>query len=185
MSFRYVTLVARGPRLLQTHTFKVMAITHITSLSQLDAVLKKSPTKLNVIDFHATWCGPCHAIAPEYEALSKQYADVNFLKCDVDAAQDVAGRYAISAMPTFVFLKGQTKVDQVMGANKAAIESALRKHSSGSTSAAFAGTGQSLSGPSADNQSPRLGAPFVNLDPQVKKLLYFLGAYLLFWYLSR
>jgi len=48
MSFRYVTLVARGPRLLQTHIFKVMAITHITSLSQLDAVLKKSPTKLTV-----------------------------------------------------------------------------------------------------------------------------------------
>ena len=43
-------------------------------------------------------CGPCHAIAPVYEALSKQYTNVNFLKCDVDAARDVAQEYGISAM---------------------------------------------------------------------------------------
>jgi len=43
-------------------------------------------------------CGPCHTIAPAFEALSKQYANVNFLKCDVDAARDVAGRYTVSAM---------------------------------------------------------------------------------------
>lgn len=43
-------------------------------------------------------CGPCHAIAPTYEALSKRYLNVNFLKCDVDAAADVAARYSISAM---------------------------------------------------------------------------------------
>ena len=43
-------------------------------------------------------CGPCRTIAPAFEALSKQYANVNFLKCDVDAAQDVAGRYAVTAM---------------------------------------------------------------------------------------
>ncbi|KAH9997752.1 thioredoxin-domain-containing protein [Russula compacta] len=165
-----------------------MAITHITSLAQLDAILDKSHTKLTVIDFHATWCGPCHAIAPTYEALCKKYTNVNFLKCDVDAAQDIAGRYAISAMPTFVFLKGQTKVDQVRGANKAGIENALRKHSSGSTSAAFLGSGQTLGGSSTaapPSRNDGLEAPLVNLDPQVKKLLYFFGAYLLFWYLSR
>jgi len=165
-----------------------MAITHITSLAQLDAILDKSPAKLTVIDFHASWCGPCHAIAPAYEALSKQHANVNFLKCDVDAAQDVAGRYSISAMPTFVFLKGQRKVDQVRGANKAALESAVKSHSSGSTSAAFSGRGQSLGGPSAappPSRNEGLEAPVINLDPQVKKLLYFFGAYLLFWYLSR
>ncbi|KAI9460494.1 thioredoxin-domain-containing protein [Lactarius psammicola] len=165
-----------------------MSITHITSLSQLDAILDKSRTKLTVVDFHATWCGPCHAIAPAYEALSKQYLSVNFLKCDVDAAQDVAKHYAVAAMPTFLFLKGQTKVDQVKGANKAALEDALRKHSSGSTPDAFSGRGQSLGGSSAQPRTSRnddSAASWVNLDPQVKKLLYFLGAYLLFWYLSR
>lgn len=84
-------------------------------------------------------CGPCHAIAPTFEALSKRYKNVNFLKCDVDSAKDVASRYAVAAMwltisvyaflgftadyhstrPTFIFLKGGVKVDQVKGANKA------------------------------------------------------------------
>ncbi|KAH9081744.1 thioredoxin-domain-containing protein [Lactarius deliciosus] len=165
-----------------------MSITHITSLSQLDDILDKSRTKLTVVDFHATWCGPCHAIAPAYEALSKQYSSVNFLKCDVDAAQDVAKRYAVGVMPTFLFLKGQTKVDEVKGANKAALENALRKHSSESTPAAFSGRGQSLGGSSTQPQTSRDGdseASLINLDPQVKKLLYFVGAYILFWYLSR
>jgi len=43
-------------------------------------------------------CGPCHAIAPTFESLSKKYTAVNFLKCDVDAAQEVAKRYSVSAM---------------------------------------------------------------------------------------
>jgi hypothetical protein len=112
-----------------------------------------------------------------------------------------------SYRPTFVFLKGQTKVDQVRGANKSyvfvhseflpfpqprdqsisALENAVQKHSSGSTPAAFSGRGQSL-GSSAGPPPPRNDgpeAPLVNLDPQVKKLLIFFGAYLLFWYLSR
>jgi len=69
-----------------------------------------------------------------------------------------------------------------------ALENALRKHSCDSTSAAFSGRGQSLGGgSSAEPQEPRNNdsEAWFGLDPQVKKLLYFLGAYLLFWYLSR
>lgn len=46
-------------------------------------------------------CGPCHTIAPTFEALSKKYTNVNFLKCDVDAARDVASMYSVSAMLVF------------------------------------------------------------------------------------
>lgn len=45
-----------------------------------------------------TRCGPCHAIAPTFETLSKKYSNVNFFKCDVDAAAEVARVYSISAM---------------------------------------------------------------------------------------
>ncbi|KAF9270641.1 thioredoxin-domain-containing protein [Marasmius fiardii PR-910] len=171
-----------------------MSISHIDSVSQLNGILSKSKDKLSVIDFHATWCGPCHAIAPTFEALSKQYKDVNFLKCDVDAARDVAQQYRISAMPTFIFLKGDTKVDQVRGANRAAIEDALRRHSSGSSGSTgtFSGRGQTLGGTPApadaagDVQAGVNGllGKFNNLDPQVKVLIYLLGGYALFWYLS-
>ncbi|KAI0068078.1 thioredoxin-domain-containing protein [Artomyces pyxidatus] len=170
-----------------------MSITHVTTLSQLDGILSKSGDKLSVIDFHATWCGPCHAIAPFYEGLSKQYKTVNFLKCDVDAAREVASRYAVSAMPTFVFLKGSTKVEQVRGADRNGIEAALRKHSSGSasTTAAFSGKGHTLGGsstpsPAAQPASVGDAASVVkNLDPQVQTLLIFVAAYLVFLYLSR
>ncbi|KAH8099318.1 thioredoxin-domain-containing protein [Cristinia sonorae] len=167
-----------------------MSITHITSLSQLDGILSKSNDKLSVIDFHATWCGPCHAIAPTFEALSKQYKNVNFLKCDVDAAKDVAGRYRVSAMPTFIFLRGSTQVDQVRGANKAGLEAAVKKYSSGSASDVFSGKGHTLGSDTAmpTNPLPRpdlaLGTGFSNLSPQTKTFLYLLAGYALFYYLS-
>ncbi|EGN93110.1 hypothetical protein SERLA73DRAFT_189950 [Serpula lacrymans var. lacrymans S7.3] len=165
-----------------------MSITHITSLSQLDGFL--SGNKLSVIDFHATWCGPCHAIAPTFESLSKQYKNVNFLKCDVDAARDVASKYSVSAMPTFIFLKGTTKVDQVRGANKSGLEDALKRHSSGaSTGAAFTGKGQTL-GSSSSSSSPSAYpnditssaySAWSDLDPKIKILLGLVAAYIFFW----
>ncbi|RDB29300.1 Peptide-N(4)-(N-acetyl-beta-glucosaminyl)asparagine amidase [Hypsizygus marmoreus] len=173
----------------QTHS--TMSITHLASLSELDTILSKSKDKLSVIDFHATWCGPCHAIAPTFESLSKQYKNVNFLKCDVDAAKDIATRYAVSAMPTFIFLKGGVKVDQVRGANKAALEDAVRRHSGPASSSAFTGKGQTLGGGPApidiaDVKSTvsQATGKVKNLDPQVKILLALAAAYLLFWYLS-
>ncbi|TFY82278.1 hypothetical protein EWM64_g1740 [Hericium alpestre] len=141
-----------------------------------------------VIDFHATWCGPCHMIAPFYESLAKKHANVNFLKCDVDAAKDVAGHYSVSAMPTFVFLKGSSKVDQVRGADKSGLERAVNKHASGSAPTAFSGEGHTLGGssstPKRDASSGSVVAGFTNLDSQVKILLLLVAGYLFFWYMS-
>ncbi|KAJ3909377.1 thioredoxin-domain-containing protein [Lentinula edodes] len=163
-----------------------MSITHIASVSQLNGILEKEKDKLSVIDFHATWCGPCHAIAPAFEAFSKQYTNVNFMKCDVDAARDVASLYRVSAMPTFIFLRGNTKVDQVRGADKAGLRAAIVKHSSGAAgSGAFSGKGQTLgSGGGGGDIAESSSSLFSNMDPQVRVLLYLLGAYLVFWYLS-
>jgi len=168
-------------------------ITHLTSLSQLNGILSKSKDKLTVIDFHATWCGPCHAIAPTFESLSKKYKNVNFLKCDVDAAKEVASLYSVSAMPTFIFLLGSDKVGQVRGADRAALEEGLRRHASSSVStSAFSGKGQTLSGGTAPPDLARdakqtldkAAGGVTNLDSQVKILLGLAGLYLLFWALS-
>ncbi|KAJ8473073.1 hypothetical protein ONZ45_g16432 [Pleurotus djamor] len=168
-----------------------MAVRHITSLSELNKILSASNSKLTVIDFHATWCGPCHAIAPVFESLAKTYKDVNFLKCDVDAASDVSGHYSVSAMPTFIFLKGSTKVDQVRGANKAALEATVKKHAS-SASSAFSGRGQTLGGgpapldlkASARSVTDSATSTVAGLNTQTKVFLGLFGAYLFFWYLS-
>ncbi|GAA5839828.1 hypothetical protein JCM11251_001226 [Rhodosporidiobolus azoricus] len=114
-----------------------MSITAVTSLSHFQS-LTSDPGKVSIIDFHATWCGPCKAIAPVYQRLASEYAGrVQFLKVDVDAARDVAASFSVSAMPTFVITRGGTKVDEMKGANPAGLMALVKKHApSGSASAA-------------------------------------------------
>ncbi|CAF3325407.1 unnamed protein product [Rotaria socialis] len=109
---------------------KIMVKT-ITSLEELKSELKheNNKGKLIVIDFFATWCGPCLRIAPLIEEWSKDvFADtVVFLKCDVDEAEAVSQEYNVEAMPTFVFIKDGAEIHRCVGANgeklKAEIES--------------------------------------------------------------
>ncbi|KAF8243931.1 thioredoxin-domain-containing protein, partial [Wilcoxina mikolae CBS 423.85] len=73
--------------------------------------------KLVVIDFFATWCGPCKVISPQFEQMSKEFENVAFYKLDVDENQAVAAEYDVRAMPTFLFFKNGEKVEDVVGAN--------------------------------------------------------------------
>lgn len=57
--------------------------------------------KVTVVDFHATWCGPCKQIAPFVEKLSKEFTDANFVKVDVDEVTDVAAEFGVRAMREF------------------------------------------------------------------------------------
>lgn len=70
-----------------------------------------------VIDFFATWCGPCKRIAPTYEKLSEAFTTVQFLKVDVDESPELVNTYDVNAMPTFVFLKDGKVVKRVEGAD--------------------------------------------------------------------
>lgn len=89
----------------------------VSDASDLKAKLADAGNKLVVIDFYATWCGPCKMIAPKIEELSAELTDVVFLKVDVDECEDIAMEYDISSMPTFVFVKESKKVEQFSGAN--------------------------------------------------------------------
>ena len=82
----------------------------IKDMGDLQSQLTAAGGKLVVIDFFATWCGPCKMIAPKIEQMAGSMANVVFLKVDVDEAEDVAQEYNISAMPTFIFLKNGAKV---------------------------------------------------------------------------
>jgi len=97
-------------------------------------------------------------------------------------------------MPTFVFLKGSSKVDQVKGADKSALTNTIRKHatSSGGGTSSFVGKGQTLGGnPAAPDVAGEVKQTldkategFNQLDPQMKVFLGLLGLYLVFWYLG-
>lgn len=75
-----------------------------------------------VIDFFATWCGPCKKIAPVFEKLAEVYPSIAFLKVDVDESGDLAELYEVQAMPTFVFLKNGIIVKRIEGADLRAME---------------------------------------------------------------
>lgn len=63
-------------------------------------------------------CGPCKMIAPIYKELSDEFGSrAQFIKVDVDDNPEAAQKYGVSAMPTFLFIKGGEVVDRLMGAN--------------------------------------------------------------------
>ncbi|XP_054040583.1 thioredoxin isoform X7 [Rissa tridactyla] len=84
----------------------------VGSLSEFEAELKSAGEKLIVVDFSATWCGPCKMIKPFFHSLCEKYGDVVFIEIDVDDAQDVATHCDVKCMPTFQFYKNGKKESQ-------------------------------------------------------------------------
>lgn len=83
-----------------------------------------------VIDFYATWCGPCRNMAPILEELSAEYAgEVDFYKVDVDEESELAGMLGIQSIPMFTFISADGKVAGKTGqTSKSEFETLLRKH---------------------------------------------------------
>ena len=81
-----------------------------------------------VVDFWATWCGPCKKIAPDIEALAKEYeGQVTIGKSDVDANDALTSKYGVRNIPTVLFIKNGEVVDKQVGAApKAAFEEKIK-----------------------------------------------------------
>ncbi len=81
-----------------------------------------------VLDFWATWCGPCKKIAPVIEELAEQYADQVIVgKVDVEENDDISFKYGIRNIPTVLFIKDGQVVDKIVGATaKAAYEEKIK-----------------------------------------------------------
>lgn len=82
-----------------------------------------------LVDFWATWCAPCRALAPTIEAISKDYSGkIKFCKVDVDNNPNFAAQFSVRSIPTLILLKNGKVQGQLLGnVPRGAIEELLRK----------------------------------------------------------
>ena len=90
-----------------------MAIVHITK-ENFESVVKHS-AKPVLIDFWATWCGPCKMIAPFIEEIAAERSDITVGKIDVDQEMELAMEFHITSIPTLILIKGGSVAGTLVG----------------------------------------------------------------------
>lgn len=97
------------------------------NLTTADFDAETSSAGLALVDFHASWCGPCKAMEPALAAIDGQPASV--MKVDVDANPDLAMRFGIRGVPTLMLMKSGEPVDIKSGAqSKSQLDAWIRSH---------------------------------------------------------
>ena len=90
------------------------SVTHLNE-SKFDQAISESPVPI-LVDFFASWCGPCRMIAPILDEIAKEQGDVvKIAKVDVDKSPTLSSRFGIRNVPTLLFFKGGEVKDQVVG----------------------------------------------------------------------
>lgn len=84
----------------------------INGISELE---KFTSEGLVVVDFFATWCGPCKMLSPVLEQINEDRSDVKIVKVDIDNNMDLAKKYGIMSVPTVILFKDGKEVDKKIG----------------------------------------------------------------------
>jgi thioredoxin 1 len=85
-----------------------------------------------LVDFWAEWCGPCRMVAPTLDEIADENDMVRIAKVNVDHEQELASRYQVSSIPTFILFKGGEPADRMMGAMpKSSFESFIERNAAG------------------------------------------------------
>jgi len=101
------------------------SVLHASAESFEQQVLRSDVPVL--VDFYASWCGPCKALAPTLEELAGENPDARIVKVDIDAAPDLAARYGVRSVPSLlVFKDGQITAKQTGATSKARLQAMLQ-----------------------------------------------------------
>jgi thioredoxin len=114
-----------APGLRRRRTTGVVALRSEEHLSELRRESTESGVPL-IVDFTATWCGPCKRIAPLFEELSSTRNAI-FLKVDIDEHGDYAMAQGVASVPTFIALQGDHELGRVTGASVDALNSLVNR----------------------------------------------------------
>lgn len=95
--------------------------------SNFQEILASSPVV--VVDFWATWCGPCRMLAPTVDEVASEYEGKAVIaKCNVDDCQEIAGQFRVMSIPTIIYFKNGAAVDKTVGVvSKSDITSRIAK----------------------------------------------------------
>ncbi len=91
-----------------------MAVLHLTTENFRREVLEYEGTAL--VDFWASWCGPCQMVGPIVEEIANEVTDAKICKVNVDEQPDIAGKYNVMSIPTFIVFKNGAPVKVSTGA---------------------------------------------------------------------
>ena len=100
----------------QQNLNKIVNEIPVMELTSNDFDQKKSENELLLVDFWAEWCGPCKSMHPIFSRMAKKYKSVRFARVNVDNAQDIAMRYGVQSIPTFIMFKNGEVANTMVGA---------------------------------------------------------------------
>ena len=75
-----------------------------------------SSDRPTLVDFWASWCGPCKTMHPVFESINAEYPDITFARVNVDACPEIAARLSVQSIPTFVMFRSGALVERTQGA---------------------------------------------------------------------
>ena len=100
----------------QQNQNKIVSETPVMELTSQGFDQEKAKNELLLVDFWAEWCGPCKSMHPIFTRMAKKYKSVRFARVNVDNSQDIATRYGVQSIPTFIMFKNGEVANTMVGA---------------------------------------------------------------------